>query len=238
MHPDLPKLLDVQARDRHLAELTAQMREIDTEVAGLDAALDRVRADIASTTRLSDEAARRRDELETKIEAGRQHQDRRRERLEFVRNPREAATLMGDIEVARGILAQEESDWVRISEEATDRTTAVRSTTERLAAMEQDQAEGREGLASRSAVLKSELDTERAEREHLASQVDRTLRLRYDRLRGSRKTEVLVPAMKATCTACHTSIPSSRVGRLEAEGMLLDGCEMCGAIIYFVEVPA
>lgn len=238
MHPDLPNLLDVQTRDRHLAELTAQMREIDAEVAELDAALDRVRADIASTTRLSDEATRRRDDLERKIEAGRQHQDRRRERLEFVRNPREAAALMSDIDVARGILAQEESDWVRVSEESADRTTAVRSTTERQAAIEQEQAEARADLASRTAALKAEVERAREEREKVASQLDRTVRLRYDRLRGSRKTEVLVPAMKATCTACHTSIPSSRVGRLEAEGMLLDGCEMCGAIIYFLEVPA
>lgn len=238
MHPDLPKLLEVQARDRHLAGLTAQMREIDAELATLDAAVERVQADISSVTRMADDAARRRDELERKIEAGRQHQERRRERLEFVRNPKEAASLMGDIELARSILSQEESDWVRMSEDATDRVAAVRSTHERLAGVELEQAAVREELASRREALKAELAGARVEREAVAGQLDKTLRLRYDRLRGSRKTEVLVPAMKSTCTACYTSIPSSRIGRLEADGILLDGCEMCGAIIYVAEVPA
>ena len=210
MHPDLPKLLEVQARDRHLAGLTAQMREIDAELATLDAAVERVRADINSVTRMADDAARRRDELERKIEAGRQHQERRRERLEFVRNPKEAASLMGDIELAKSILSQEESDWVRMSEDATDRAAAVRSTHERLAGVELEQTAVREELASRRGALQAELAAARVERESVAGQLDKTLRLRYDRLRGSRKTEVLVPAMKSTCTACYTSIPSSR----------------------------
>ena len=238
MHPDLPKLLDVQARDRLIAGLVDHMRQIDTESAAFDAALDRVRADIASVTRMADDAARRRDELERKIEAGRQHQERRRERLEFVRNPKEAASLMSDIEMARSILSQEESDWVRMSEDATDRAAAVRSTHERLAAVELEQAPARSELASRRAELQQQLESARGDREQVAAQLDRTLRLRYDRLRGSRKTEVLVPAVKSTCTACYTTIPSSRIGRLEAEGILLDGCEMCGAIIYIAEVPA
>ncbi len=79
-----------------------------------------------------------------------------------------------------------------------------------------------------------------AEREKSASQLDRALRIRYDRLRGSRTTEILVPAGNptghATCTACFTAIPRSRIGRLQAEGLLLDGCEMCGAIVYLAEV--
>lgn len=238
MHPDLPRLLDVQAKDRHIAGLTTQLRELDTEGATLDQALERIRNEITSATRMSDDSERRRDDLERKIEASRQHQDRRRERLEFVRNPREAAALMGDIDVARGILAQEESDWVRVSEESSDRGAAVKSAHERLAGLEQEQATARTDLAARRATLRDQLEAARAERESVASQLDRTLRTRYDRLRGSRKTEVLVPAVKATCTACHTTIPSSRVGRLESEGLLLDGCEMCGAMIYLAEVPA
>lgn len=238
MHPDLPKLLDVQAKDQHLAGLVTQLREIDAEVAALDAALERVRTDITSVARMADDAARRRDDLERKIEAGRQHQERRRERLEFVRNPKEAASLMSDIEMARSILSQEESDWVRVSEDASDRAAAVKSTHERLAALELEQAGARADLAARRDALKADVDAARADREAVASQLDKTLRLRYDRLRGSRKSEVLVPAMKSTCTACYTSIPSSRIGRLEADGILLDGCEMCGAIIYVAEVTA
>ena len=90
-------------------------------------------------------------------------------------------------------------------------------------------------ISERLAGLQAELDAAKAERELSASALDRTLRVRYDRLRSSRKTEILVPSTKSICTACYTAIPSSRIGRLEAEGLLLEGCEMCGAIIYLQE---
>ena len=53
-----------------------------------------------------------------------------------------------------------------------------------------------------------------------------------------RKNEILVPADHGTCTGCYTAIPRSQIGPLVANGILIDGCEMCGAIIYVAEVVA
>jgi len=50
------------------------------------------------------------------------------------------------------------------------------------------------------------------------------------------RLDILVVAQNAICTACFTSIPSSRISTLNAEGVLIEGCEMCGAIIYLPEV--
>jgi predicted nucleic acid-binding Zn-ribbon protein len=160
--------------------------------------------------------------------------------LEQERNPRVAAQLMADVELGRSILSQEEGEWLRLSEDASARAGAVKGAHERLAGIELEQNEARAALRDRMSALEGELTDARSEREESASQLDRTLRIRYDRLRGSRTTEILVPAGNpsgnATCTACFTAIPRSRIGRLQAEGLLLDGCEMCGAIVYLAEV--
>lgn len=242
MHPDLPKLLDVQSKDHRLAEIYARVQEIETERAALDVVLDRVRSEIASATRTADDIARRRDEVGTKLEAQRIKHESRRQRLEQERNPRVAAQLMADVELGRSILTQEESEWLRLSEDASTRTGALKSAHEHLAGLEAEQNEARGVLAERQAALDAERAVAAAEREESASKLDRPLRIRYDRLRGSRTSEILVPAGNptghATCTACFTAIPRSRLGRLQAEGLLLDGCEMCGAIVYLAEVPA
>lgn len=238
MHPDLPKLLDVQVKDRRLAELDARAAVIVAERAQLDAALEQGRDAVAGAERAAAEAGRRREEGEKKLETQRVQHERRRLRLEQERNPRVAAQLLADVELGRNILAQEESDWVRMADEVTARATAVQAANDRLSAALAEQAESRAALDARMAEVNAELDFARADREASAAHLDRTLRLRYDRLRNSRKTEVLVPAQNATCTACYTAIPRSRIGRLQADGILIDGCEMCGAIIYLAEAVA
>ncbi|MES2306046.1 MAG: hypothetical protein V4558_11080 [Gemmatimonadota bacterium] len=240
MHPDLPKLLDVQIKDRRLAEINERVSEIAAERAALDVVLDRVRSEIASATRTADDIARRRDDVGGKLEAQRAKHEARRQRLEQERNPRVAAQLMADVELGRSILTQEEGEWLRLSEDASTRAGAVKGAHERLATLEAEQLAARAVLDERMSALAGELAEAKAEREASASQLDRPLRIRYDRLRGSRTTEILVPAGNpqghATCTACFTAIPRSRIGRLQAEGLLLDGCEMCGAIVYLAEV--
>ncbi len=238
MHPDLPKLLDVQGKDRRLSEVNARHAELVAERASLDAALDAARQQIAQTERAAADTARRRDEREAKLEAQRALQDKRRARLDQERSPRVAAQLMADLDMARGILAQEESEWMRLAEEATARQAAATAATERLAELEQSQAEVRAALADREAEVVAEQSAAQAERDAAAAGLDRPLRMRYDRLHNSRRSEVLVPAVNATCTACYTAIPRSRIGQLQADGLLLEGCEMCGAILYLEEVPA
>lgn len=238
MHPDLPKLLDVQDKDRRLAEAAGRLAALDEARAALDAALDAARQQIASLSRGASDAATRRDEREQKLEAQRSLQERRRQRLEQERNPRVAAQLMADVELARSILAQEESEWLRLAEEATQKQHAVAAAEAALVELESGQVASREELAAETAAASTEHQRATAEREASAGELDRGLRQRYDRLRGSRRREVLVPATNGTCTACYTAIPRSRLGQLQADGLLIQGCEMCGAILYLTEAVA
>jgi hypothetical protein len=238
MHPDLPNLIDLQAKDRTLAEASLALADLEAEAAGLDAAVAAARAQVTQATRLAADALARRTEREAKVEAQRANQEKRRTRLEQERSPRIAAQLMADVELGRSILAQEEGDWLRLAEETTTREAAVAAAEQGLAAVEAEQVEARADLAARTADAQAAHDAAQAAREAAAELLPRPLRQRYERLRGPRGKTVLYAATGTTCTACHTAIPTSRVGVLRAEGMLLDGCEMCGAILYLVETPA
>ncbi len=238
MHPDLPKLLDVQGKDRRLADVAGRLDALAAERKALDTALEAARQQIESARRALADSGTRRDERAEKLEAQRVHQERRRQRLEQERNPRVAAQLMADVELARSILAQEESEWMRLAEEATQREELVGQAEARLVEVEAEQATVRDELQQRIDAAAVEHEAAQAERDTSAAALDRGLRTRYDRLRKSRRAEVLVPATNAICTACYTAIPRSRIGQLQADGLLLEGCEMCGAILYLEEVSA
>ncbi len=238
MHPDLPKLLDVQGKDRRLSEAAARREAVAAERASLDAALEQAKHRITQAEKSLTDAATRRDEREVKLSAQRAMQDKRRARLDQERSPRVAAQLMADVEMARGILAQEESEWLRFAEDATQREAAVEAARTHQTELEAEQVEAREALAAQESEAETEFEAAQTDRDAAAAGLDRPLRTRYDRLHRSKNSQVLVPAVNGTCTACYTSIPSSRIGQLQADGILLEGCEMCGAMLYLEEVPA
>lgn len=231
MHADLVKLLDLQARDDALAELDHRLGLINQELATLDQALQRLRDSLEVARRAAAEGQRRRDQLESKIESYRILQERRRERLEHVRNPKEASTLMAELDLAQSVMAKEENEWVRSADALTLLETRVKDEERNLQFLEAGQAAERAGLAERRKELEEERAAAAREREECAAGIDRSLRNRYDRLRRTRSTAVVVPLLGGACGGCHTSVPLNRRSQIRA-GLVLDGCEACGAILY------
>jgi len=231
MHADLVKLLDLQARDSAGAEVERRLDALRGETGVLDQALARAREVMEAARRAAVDAARRRDELEAKIESYRVLQDRRQQRLEHVRNPKEASTLMAELDLARSVVAKEENDWVRSSDAVTQAQFKAAEEERNVAAVAEGQTAERDRLVARRAELEAELAAARQEREGSASQIDRPLRVRYERLRKARSGDIIVPLVGGACGSCHTSIPLNRRSQIRS-GSILDGCEVCGAILY------
>jgi uncharacterized protein len=234
MHADLVKLLDLQSKDAAIDDIDRRLRELQGEVGTLDRAVQRARDALDGARRAAADGARRRDELEAKVDSYRILQDRRVQRLETVRNPKEASTLMAELELARSVMAKEETEWVRSAEAVTGLERRVSEEESKVAAADLEQAPERARLEERRLDLVGEREAAVRDRESSAEQIDKPLRTRYDRLRRSRAKDVVVPLVGGTCGACHTSIPLNRRSQIRS-GAIIDGCEGCGAILYPAE---
>lgn len=231
MHPDLLKLIDLQAKDAEVAACEQRLDELKGETAGLDEAFQRARELLEKARQTAADGERRRDELETKIEGYRMLQDRRRLRLEQVRNPKHATTLMTELDLAQSVMAKEENDWVRRADMVVQLEGKVKELERNLEAVEAAQAPERAEVARRRAVLEAGRDAALREREASAARLDLPIRSRYDRLRRTRSGDVIVPLVGGTCGSCHTAVPMNRRGQIRA-GYVVDACEACGAILY------
>ncbi|MFL5402860.1 MAG: zinc ribbon domain-containing protein [Gemmatimonadales bacterium] len=231
MHADLMKLLDLQAKDAMVSEVDERITALAENSVGLDQALQRAREALETARRALADGERRRDELETKIESYRTLQERRQLRLEQVRNPKEASTLMAELDLARSVMAKEEGEWVRHADAVTLLELRVKEEERNIATIEENQVPERAALAERRAALTAEREAAAREREATAAGVDKALRSRYDRLRRTRSSDVVVPLVGGACGGCHTSVPLNRRGQIRA-GVVLEGCEACGAILY------
>lgn len=231
MHADLVKLLELQAKDAVLSDAEQRLAVLNRDAAALDEALQRARASLEAAQKALAEGRRRRDEMEAKIESYRLLQDRRKQRLEQVKNAKEASAVMAELDLARSVMAKEESDWVRTADGVVQLEIRVQSEETTLQSMESSQAEERALLGQRRNALEVERAAALREREASAATIDRPLRTRYDRLRRSRSNDVVVPLVGGACGGCHTAVPLNRRSQIKA-GSVIDGCEACGAILY------
>jgi predicted nucleic acid-binding Zn-ribbon protein len=231
MHADLVKLLDLQTKDAAVIASEQRLTALNGETAALDEVLQRAREALEAARRAAVDGARRRDELETRIESYRMLQERRSQRLEQVRNPKDASTLMAELDLARSVMAKEENEWVRSAETVTQLELKALNEERNVEAVEAAQAAERAVVAQRRAVLEAERQDALRVREASAGLIEKPLRVRYDRLRKTRPGDVVVPLIGGACGGCHTSVPLNRRSQIRA-GLVLDSCEACGAILY------
>jgi predicted nucleic acid-binding Zn-ribbon protein len=229
------KLLDLQARDTDLREVNGRLELLVGEIAVLDGELARMREGVTAAQRAIEQESRRRDELESKIEAHRRHQDKRREKLEFMKTQKEVAGLLAEIDLAKGSLGAEENEWLRLSEQVAQLEMRKVDAEQQVAATEQGQAAVRAGIRDRQEALERERQAARERRDASAAQVPKPLLQRYDKLRTSTGRPAVVVALAGpACGACFTAIPVNRRSQIKS-GAAIEGCENCGVILYSAE---
>jgi uncharacterized protein len=236
MHPELNKLLDLQARDLELLDVDTRLGGVTQDLAALDEELNRAREGVVIAQRSIDLESKRRDELESKIDGHRKHQEKRQEKLEFMKTPKEVSGLMAEIDLARGVLKAEENEWIKSSEQVSQHDMRKVEAEQRVMAVEQAQAGARAGLEEQRKMLDAERREVLGRREASARQVKKPLLQQYDKLRTSatRRSEVVVPLNGPACGACFTTVPVSRRTQIRT-GAVIEGCESCGVILYVAE---
>jgi len=231
LDPDLVTLLALQERDQAVAAIEAELKALEPDIAELDAQLAKVEADLAGARKGVEEAGTRRVELEGKIEGYRLMQERRRQRLEWVRGAKEAATLMAELDLARSVLAKEEAEWMRSADrvdEAEKRAAEFEKAVEETRAA---QAARREQIAAVQAECNERLGVAMAARQETAKSVKKPLLGRYERLRKGNTPLALYPLKGSACGHCYTSVPIHRRQEIQG-GRGVTPCEGCGVLLY------
>jgi hypothetical protein len=234
MHPDLVKLLELQAKDvalldadRKLDTVLADAEALDQQLAGAEKAVEQGHKAVA-------EAHRRRQELDAKIENYRKLEERGKARMDQVRTPKELAAVNVELDLTRQLLGKEEGEWLKLADQITALELAAKEADRRLAEMREAQQEARGAIDLRRAEAEGKRDIALTARDAAAAEVNRALRSRYERLRTVKSVSVVVALNGPACGACNTQVPMNRRSQIRA-GTLIDACESCGVILYAVD---
>ncbi len=237
MQSDLKRLLTLQEADRLVMSIEAEIRTLEPEVVELDAGVKQLEDELARVQANLEEAKSKRAELESNMETYRVMQERRRQKLEWVRGAKEASALMAEIDLARSVLAKEEADWIRSADEVQQIEAAAAEVAERVAAEEEAQAPRREEIGRAQAECNGRLEEAGARREQAAQEINctkRPLLAMYDKIRSGRAPLAMYELHADACGHCFTSVPMHLREQIR-RGETMATCEACGVLLFFSE---
>ena len=206
------------------------MRSLEPRMAALDRKREAA-AQAVNKSRAAVEAEEKRQrELLGKVSQHKQLQERNLAQLDAVKRLKEATAAMAQVESARRIIAEDESELAALGRRISEMRTTVQNSEAGLAEIESEQAAARGEIEQEKAEIDSSLGAARAQRDGKTQGVSRALLGKYDRIR-TKRTKALYPLRGESCGNCDTAIPMQRRNHMGVNGPI-DVCEACGVLLY------
>lgn len=231
MQENLKSLLELQEKDRRIMDVQADLAALEPELGELDAALEAVEQELAAARQRAADIAQQREELEGKIESYRVMQERRRQKLEWVRGAKEASTLMAEIDLARSVLAKEEAEWLRSADGVQKAEALAEEIEGKVQALKDEQTPQRAAIAEKQRECEGRLKEAQDARAGSVAHVEHRLLSQYERIRKGRAPLAVYPLHGGACGHCYTNIPLHLRQQI-AQSQGAATCEACGVLIY------
>jgi predicted nucleic acid-binding Zn-ribbon protein len=222
-----------------LAQIDAQLKELEEQIAQERSTLDGLKSGIA---RLDEKLAadrtalgtmdKTRGELIQDVRNMTQQLEHSRDKLGRSRTERESNAAQRELEELRKLVRDREDEIGKLTTEADGVRQQVDATEGERKKLADELAARHGDISSKLGEVEGAAQKKRAERDQAIKAIPTPLYRRYDMIRSKRGT-ALAQTTDGTCRACHMSLPPQVFFRLRREP-LLEQCPSCNRIIYFV----
>lgn len=237
MHPELENLLVLQDDDEALRAIEAEMASLNPRIQSLDKARHRTHEESAkAATALARESERQR-ALELRVAEHRDRHEKNLNTLNQAQKVREATAAMAQVETARKVVAEDESELLALSRRLTDLRSAAVAAKAAAETMDLEQVDTRKTLEIERAGFGKRIADAQAKRAASATNIGAQLLARYDRMNTRRKGPAVFALRNFSCGQCDTAVSMQRRPALTS-GQLIETCEGCGVLLYFEAAPA
>jgi len=236
MASEVEALLALQEDDTKIRELENRLKALEPRMAALDRKREGAAAAVNRSRAALEAEERRQRDLQGKIAQHKQMQEKNLAQFDAVKKLKEATAAMAQVESARRIIAEDESEMVALGRRIAEMRSTLESSQASLTAVEEEQATARGEIEQERAEIDEALSAARAQREGKTGGVPRPLLGKYDRIR-TRRTQALYPLRGESCGNCDTAIPMQRRNQMAVNGPI-DVCEACGVLLYRAAVTA
>lgn len=237
MNTELQALLIVQQDDEVIRAIETRRDALAPRLATLDKARKRAADQVTRTDGALERELEKYRALEGRLVDHKIRLDKNVDVLNSAQKLKEVTAAAAQVEAARKVLADEESESLALSRRIVDLRNALAVHRELLERTSADQEAARSTLAAELAVIDKELGVARGRRNKSSVGVGKSLLSKYDRVQARRRTIVVFQLHDDfSCGSCDTSIPLQR--RLPmSTGAIIEPCEGCGCLLYYIPAP-
>lgn len=231
MHPDLEALLALQAEDAEIHQMEERLQATEPRLKQLDKARDQVHVALERSKVAIDGEEKKHKELLSRVTEHRQMHERNVATLDQVKKMKEATAAVMQVERARRILADEESELQTVHRRMGELRDSTAARELEAGELESTQVGARDEIDSERKRIEAELATLRAKRDGVAQSVPRQLLSKYERIRTRRPAGAVFPLREQSCGHCDTALPLHRRSLMVSTGVI-EVCEACGVLLY------
>lgn len=236
MHPDLKAVIELQQTDTKIAELTAQIEALPSEIERLEAQLnDFIHATEERKQRLARNQKERR-ELEGEIQVVQAKISKHKDQLYQVKTNEQYRAMLKEIEGEEGNIRKLEDQLLEKMIEAEQLEKQIQEAVARLEGEKARVVAETERLKSLRQADLEERARLQGRRNELDITVSEAVRELYERVRKARRGVALAEVREGFCTACNVRLRPQVYNEVRTHQSLLT-CENCDRILYYVEPP-
>jgi uncharacterized protein len=236
MHPAIPRLLELQTIDQHIAALRAELDAFPKRVRDADLKLTGARNAVTAAREAHTQSLTERKKFEFDVQQWKDRAKKYREQSGAVKTNEAYKALQHEITNAEAEVAKAEDRQLEIMMAGEDSDRRLKSAETALKQAEQSIAAERKELHTQHAAKKKELDAALAEREPAIAPIPEDLRVLYERIAKRHHGVALAEARDGQCRGCGMRVlPHILQQLLQDANDELFRCESCGLILYSLE---
>lgn len=237
MHPELQNLLTLQDHDEALRTIEAELASLNPRIQALDKVRQRTLEESTKADTLLARETERFRALEQRVAEHRDRHEKNVNTLNQAHKLREATAAMAQVESAKKVVAEDESELLALSRRLTDLRTAAAAARDAVESMNREQLEARAALEIERGGFGKRIADAQALRAAAAAKISQQLLSRYERMNTRRKGPALFALRSFSCGQCNTAVSMQRRPALTS-GQIIETCEGCGVLLYFEPTPA
>ena len=237
MHPDLERLIRLQALDTEAAEARKAQTTIPETQKALDQKLEGARSAVAAAkdAQAVNQADRR--ALEKDLAVLNTRLSRYKDQLMEVKTNREYTAMQHEIETAQGEVKRLEDQMLEKMLEADELAAGLKGAEGALKVAEQQIVKERASLDVQLAEAGTTLERTLADRTALVAELPAPVVATYETLARGRKGMAVVAAKDERCSQCQVRLRPQVFVQVRLNSGIVQ-CDSCQRILYYVPPPA
>lgn len=236
MHPDLKAVIELQQLDTRIAELTAHIDALPSQIQALETQLNEfIHAHEDRQQRLVHNQKERRD-LEAEIQVIQARISKHKDQLYEVKTNEQYRAMLKEIEGEEGKIRGIEDQLLEKMIEAEQLEKLIREAASRLESEKARVAGEVKQLQTLRQADVEERERHESERQADAAGLSEGVLDLYERVRKARRGQAVAEVRGDSCAACNVRLRPQLFNEVRSNDALLT-CENCNRILYYVEPP-